>query len=101
MKNTHKVQLDSIIQRDPEVIGASTDEDLVMVSLATGQYYGLSDVAREIWDAIEFPKKVSDLLCDLTGSYQIDGSSCEEQTLFFLEALHQEGLLQIQDEPVG
>ena len=64
--------LNSIIQRDPEIIAAEADQDLIMVSVATGYYYGLSDVAREIWDAIERPKRISDLIDDLTANYQID-----------------------------
>ena len=93
--------LDSIIQRDPEIIAAEADKDLIMVSIATGSYYGLSDVARAIWDAIERPKKISDLIDDLTTSYQIDSLSCEEQTLSFLEALLNEGLLQVKDGSAG
>jgi hypothetical protein len=98
MNNFRSLKLDSVIRRQPEVNAADSDQDIIMVSLATGHYYGLSDVARKIWEAIEYPKRVSDLLCDLTASYEIDGSSCEEQTLFFLEALHQEGLLEVKDE---
>jgi hypothetical protein len=93
--------LNSIIQRDPEVITAEADQDLIMVSIATGHYYGLSDVAREIWDAIERPKRISDLIDDLTASYRIDLSSCKDQTLSFLEALLDEGLLQVKDGSAG
>jgi Coenzyme PQQ synthesis protein D (PqqD) len=93
--------LNSIIQRDPDVIAAEADQDLIMVSIATGSYYGLSDVARGIWDAIEHPKKISDLIDDLTASYQIDSISCEEQTLSFLEALLDEGLLRVEDGSAG
>jgi hypothetical protein len=90
--------LNSIIYRDPEVIAAEADQDLIMVSVATGHYYGVSDVARDIWDAIERPKRVSDLIDDLTAAYDIDSSSCKDQTLSFLEALLNEGLLQVKDE---
>lgn len=93
--------LNSIIQRDPEVITAEADQDLIMVSIATGHYYGLSDVAREIWEAIETPKRISDLVADLNASYQVDSNSCEEQTLSFLKALLDEHLLQVKDESVG
>jgi hypothetical protein len=72
-----------------------------MVSIATGSYYGVSDVAREIWEAIERPKKISDLVRELTASYGIDSHACEEQTLSFLEALHDEGLLRVEDGPAG
>jgi len=93
--------LNSVVQRDPEVIAAEADQDLIMVSVATGNYYGVSDVAREIWDAIEHPKRISELVGDLIASYQIDSSLCEEQTLSFLKVLLDEGLLQVKDAPTG
>ena len=93
--------LNSVVQRDPEVIAAEADRDLIMVSVATGHYYGLSDVAREIWEAIEHPKRISDLVTDLTASYHVDSSSCEDQTLSFLKALLDEDLLQVKDESTG
>ena len=98
---THVLTLNSVVQREPEIVSAEADEDLVMVSVATGYYYGLSDVAREIWDAIGRPKRISDLVDDLTANYQIDSISCKEQTLSFLEALLDEGLLQVKDAPAG
>jgi hypothetical protein len=91
--------LDWIVQRDPEVIAAEADQDLVMVSIANGAYYGVSHVARDIWAAIEHPKKISDLIDDLAASYNVDRSSCEEQTLSFLEDLLTERLLQVKDAP--
>jgi hypothetical protein len=93
--------LHSIIQRAPDVVSAPADQDIIMVSVATGHYYGVSDVAREIWDAIRSPRRVSDLVDDLTTHYQIDSSSCEEQTLTFLKALLDEGLLQVKDAPAS
>jgi hypothetical protein len=89
--------LNSVIQRNPEVIAAEADQDLIMVSFTTGHYYGISEVAREIWDAIERPKKVADLVDHLTTTYDIDSSACKDQTLSFLEALFDEGLLQVKD----
>jgi len=93
------LNLDCIVQRDPDVIAAEADQDLVMVSIANGFYYGVSDVAREIWDAIERPKKISDLIDDLAATYNIDRSTCEEETLSFLEHLLSEQLLQVKNGP--
>jgi hypothetical protein len=70
-----------------------------MVSVATGYYYGVSDVARDIWNAIGEPKRVSDLVDDLTKNYEIDAQSCETQTLDFLQELINEGLVQVKDGP--
>jgi hypothetical protein len=94
-----KLNLDCIVQRDPDVLAAEVDQDVVMVSIANGFYYGVSDVARGIWEAIERPKKVSDLVDDLTATYNVDRSKCEEETLLFLEDLLTERLLQVKDGP--
>jgi len=96
-----KLNLDSIVQRDADIIAAEADQDLVMVSIANGAYYGVSHVAREIWEAVEHPRKVSDLINDLTANYHINRSLCEEQTLSFLEELLTERLLQVKDAPAS
>ena len=86
-----------VVQRDPEILAAEADKDLVMVSVANGFYYAVSDVAREIWESIERPRKVSDLIDELTKSYNIDPTICQSQTLSFLEDLRSEGLLKVSD----
>jgi hypothetical protein len=90
---------DCIVQRDPDVIAAEADQDLVMVSIANGFYYGVSDVARTIWEAIEHPKKISDLIDDLAATHNVERSKCEQETLQFLEDLLAERLLQVKDGP--
>jgi hypothetical protein len=99
MSVREKLTLDCIVQRHPDIIGAEAGQDLVMVSIANGLYYGVSDVAREIWEAIEQPKKIFDLVNDLSATYNVNRAVCEEETLSFLENLRAEHLLQAQDEP--
>jgi hypothetical protein len=93
------LNLNWFVHRDPDVIVAEADRDLVMVSIANGLYYGVSDVAREIWEAIECPKKISDLVDDLAGTFNIDRTTCGQETLSFLEDLRTEGLLRVSDGP--
>jgi hypothetical protein len=88
---------DCVVQRDHDVIAAEADQDVVMVSIANGLYYAVSDIAREIWETIDRPKKISDLIDDLTATYDVERHVCEEETLSFLEDLRTEGLLQVRD----
>ena len=97
MTATKKLNLDSIVQRYPDQIAAEVDEDIVMVNVESGFYYAVSDVARAIWEAIERPTKISDLIDDLSQTYEVDRSACEEQTLSFLQNLLSERLLQVRD----
>jgi len=91
------LDLNYIVKRDPNVISAEADRDLVMVSISNGFYYGVADVGREVWEKLESPKKISDLIDDLVTTYDIDRASCEQQTLSFLEELLTENLLQVVD----
>ena len=92
-----KLDLHSVIQSDPEIIAAEAGEDVVMVSIENGQYYGVSQVAKEIWQAIEQPTRVSNLISDLVANYNVDRTLCEKDTLAFLEQLLAERLLQVRN----
>jgi hypothetical protein len=93
------LNLSHIIQRTSDVVAAEADLDLVMVSIENGLYYSVSDVGRDIWEAIERPQKISHLIDNLMASYDVDRSTCEQQTLSFLEVLLAERLLQVKDDP--
>jgi len=92
-----KLNLDCVVQRNHDVVAAEADQDIVMVSIANGLYYAVSDIAREIWEAIDRPKKISDLIEELRATYKVDRRLCEEETFSFLEDLRTEGLLQVRD----
>jgi len=93
-----KLNLNSVVQRDPSVVGAAAGEDVVMVNIDKGEYYGISDVARGIWQVIEVPNKVSDIIDVLVTDYDVERSLCEKETLSFLEELLAEHLLQVTSE---
>jgi Coenzyme PQQ synthesis protein D (PqqD) len=95
MASAERLNLECTVQRNSDVIAAEAGQDVVMVNVATSSYYGVSNAAREIWEAIEHPKKISDLIDDLTAAYKVDRSLCEEETLSFLEHLLTEGLLHV------
>ena len=97
MSSQQRVSADCVVERGADIIAAQVDQDLVMVSIENGFYYGTSNVGREIWEAIEQPKKVSDLIEELTASYNVDPEVCKEQTLSFLEQLLAENLVKVKN----
>lgn len=92
-----KLITSDIVERDPEVFAAAAGRDVVMVRIASGSYYGVSDVAQEIWKALERPTRVSDLIASLSMAYDVDETTCEAETLAFLETLLSENLLRVTD----
>jgi hypothetical protein len=101
MSSQQQMSADFIVQRSPDVIAAEVDQDLVMVSIENGFYYGTANVGREIWEAIEKPKKVGDLIEELTARYNVDPEVCKDQTLSFLEQLLAENLVKVNNASSG
>lgn len=91
------LDLNSVVQRDPDVMAAEAGQDIVMVNIANGLYYGVTDIAREVWVALENPTKISDLVDALLATHDVDRARCEAETLSFLEDLLNEDLLQVKD----
>ena len=90
---SYSFDLHTVVQRDPEIIGAEAGEDIVMVSIANGKYYAVADVAKEIWRSVQQPISVSALIDRLMEKYKVDREECERDTLRFLNQLLSERLL--------
>jgi hypothetical protein len=95
MATAERLNLECTVQRNSEVIAAEAGQDIVMVNIASSSYYGVANVAREIWESIEQPKKILDIVDHLAATYKVDRSLCEEETLSFLEELLAEDLLKV------
>lgn len=88
---------DKIVQAEGNLV-SNMDQDKVMMSIQSGKYYNLGAIGGRIWDLIEKPLSVQQLVDILTAEYEIGQSDCEEQVLGFLEQLRAEQLIKIGDD---
>ncbi len=91
------VSTESIVHQVEEIVASDIDDEKVMMSVEKGRYYSLDRVGSRVWDLIQEPVMVSDLIDTLLGRYDVDRETCEEDVLEFLEELHDEGILQVRD----
>jgi len=73
---------------------ARLDDELVMMSVERGSYYGLDPVGSKIWELLEEPLTVSELVSKLVDIYDVDQSVCERETIEFLESMQDEKLVE-------
>ncbi|MEQ8156859.1 MAG: lasso peptide biosynthesis PqqD family chaperone [Clostridiaceae bacterium] len=59
----------------------------VMMNFESGQYFVLNDVASRIWELIESPIIVNEVINSLLKEYDIDNKSCETAVINFLSRL--------------
>ncbi|HGH7173412.1 TPA: lasso peptide biosynthesis PqqD family chaperone [Bacillus wiedmannii] len=71
------------------------DGEKVMLSIKNGKYYNLGRMGGVIWELIEKPISVTELVTTLISEYEVEQLQCEGQVLSFLEMLLEEGLVEV------
>ncbi|MEE4330987.1 MAG: lasso peptide biosynthesis PqqD family chaperone [Wenzhouxiangella sp.] len=94
---SNELNPESTVQRSSEPLQAGLDDEVVMMSVEKGSYYGLDPVGARIWELIESPKRISQVVDDLIETYEVDREVCERETLAFMQSLIDEDLAQIVD----
>jgi len=79
--------------RNPDLISADMDGDLVMMSVEQGTYYGLTGIAPQIWIALEEPKTANELFDALFPQYDVKSETLRRDIDSFLEEMLKNKLL--------
>ena len=87
------IQGTTVVVRDPDMIAAEMDGDLVMMSIERGEYFGVGGVGPRVWELLEAPHSVDDLCAVILREYEVDESTCRRDVLAFVEQLLDRGLL--------
>lgn len=87
--------MDSVVQRSDDVVAAPVREELVLMSVPSGEYFGTSGVGAWLWERLEQPVAVRDLCEGLQGVYDVDAATCRREVLHFLNDLHEHGMLSV------
>ena len=82
------IELETTLSRNSEVLHApvGTGETLMM-SNATGRYYGVNAVGRRIWELLETPTAVGQICTQLCAEFEVEQKVCEAAVLQFAEEL--------------
>lgn len=87
----------TLLQRNPDMVAANLDGDLVMMNEKLGRYYGISGVGARAWELLEAPASVDDLVQNICQEYDIDSDTCRLDIMLFVQELMKANLI----EPVN
>ncbi|WP_092439641.1 lasso peptide biosynthesis PqqD family chaperone [Williamwhitmania taraxaci] len=88
----------SVIQRNSGLVSSNLDGETVMMSIEDGDYFGLDPVGSRIWELIENPISIANLIAALMVEFEVSKSDCESDTLEFLNQLNEKRLLIIESK---
>ncbi|MFP3123388.1 lasso peptide biosynthesis PqqD family chaperone [Ectobacillus funiculus] len=91
------ISLNKLITQGKGNIISDMGGEKVMLSVHNGKYYNLGEMGGAIWDLIEKPLLVTELVAVLMSKYEVEQSTCEEQVISFLELLLEEDLIEVRE----
>ena len=88
MSVTSGLSLTTEVVASQQQISCDVADEAVLLSMQTGQYYGLNPVAASIWRLVQEARTVGDIIDTLMLEYEgVTVEECTEAVLSFLSEL--------------
>jgi len=78
-----------------DLLASAFGQELVILSLKDGVYYGLEDVGARIWELLQRPIRVSALRDALVAEYEVEPARCGRDLRSLLQDLAGRGLVEV------
>jgi hypothetical protein len=83
------------LKRNPEMVFSEMDGEIVMMSIENSEYYGLDPVASRIWELLEQPATIAQLVEKLLEEYEVDYDTCLKDVIAFSDELLEKKILSL------
>jgi len=83
----------TLVVRNPGLVEAEIDREIVTLNIETGNCYGLNSVGSRIWKLLAAPIRAGELCTQLIAEFEVEPSTCERQVIELLQELRAEGLI--------
>jgi hypothetical protein len=71
--------------RNLKIIDGELDDNQVMMHLEKGKYFGLNKVGKRIWQLVEQPKSLDEIIVALLSEYDVSEEQCRQEVKNFLK----------------
>ncbi|MBD3276229.1 MAG: lasso peptide biosynthesis PqqD family chaperone [Candidatus Marinimicrobia bacterium] len=97
MSNASELHTKTVVHAIDEQVSSELDGESVILSLENGVYYGLDEVGAFIWERVQQPVEVSQLIEAVLSEYDVAREECTKDVLNLLGELQENGLIQVED----
>lgn len=81
------------VVRTEGLLSTTVDDELVVLNLHAGCYVAIDRIGRRIWELLESPWLVEDLIAALAAEFDADPSIVAADLAAFLQELEREGMV--------
>ena len=93
----HTISGRSMVVVTDEQVSCDLADEVAILDLQPGIYYGLDAVGARIWSLIQEPKTVTEVCNSLPEEYDVDPERCERDLMVLLQVLADRGLIKVKD----
>jgi hypothetical protein len=89
------ITLDTKVVVSKDHVSCDLADEVAILNLKNGVYYGLNPLGAHIWNLIQTPTTASVLCKTITQQFEVEPERCERDLLTLLGKLECEGLIQV------
>ncbi len=90
--------MDSTVAAVKGQVSSDLGEEVAILDLNAGVYYGLDAVGALVWDLIQKPRTVAEVRDAVVSEYDVESDRAGRDLLALLQDLADEGLIEVRDE---
>ena len=87
----------SIVAVSEGQVSSDLANEVAILDLKSGMYYGLNEVGSRIWQLISEPKTVGEVYETLLEEYEVEHERLEQDLIDVLQQLADRGLIEVRD----
>lgn len=88
------VLLNNRIAKNKKIPWRIIEGEAILVDVDKGEIIHLNPVGAEIWNSIDGKKSVKEIIEHICNQFEVDKETAEEDTLKFLERLHEKDAIE-------
>lgn len=82
-----------IIGAKDKFLSSALGNEIVMMDLANGNYFGLNEASSNIWNYLATEQTPAEIIDQLLNTYNVTREDCESETLACLNKMMEQGLI--------
>lgn len=90
--------ISSFVTRNPDLIAADIDGDVVMMGIEQGEYYGITGVGSRVWELLAAPITIENIAQVISTEYDTEEAACLADMKKFIDELIELDLVSVVEE---
>ncbi len=90
-----KIELTTVVQRKANIAFTDIDHEIMLLHPELGRFFSFNKIGSDIWNLIQNPMEVNELVKQLTNNYEVDAHTCFSDVSYFLTLLLEKKLIEI------